>query len=398
MTREKINILGLNIDKIDKKQVLEKINSFLKDIKPNYIVTPNPEIILKALDDEELFYIINKADLSIPDGIGIKFASFILGKKIKRITGSDLTLEILKIAENRNLKVAVLNLKNGLSSDEEIKEAVIGKYNKIKLEVFSERGDEDIVTSISGFEPDILFVATGFPYQEKFISKNLNKIKNLKLAIGVGGSFDFVTKKIKRAPKIMRILGLEWFWRLLKQPKRIKRIIRAVFVFPCKFLVWKFILPFIYRPNVISLLYKKEGDDYKILLVERKDEKDYWQLLQGGRDGQSLEEAGFRELKEEINSDKFNTITTISAVHKYKFDKSNGKYKTNMHVGYRGQKQGLFIAEFTGNDEDIKINFWDHNDWKWIDWNNLDKEVHSTKQEAMGKVKKHFKRIIINKE
>jgi len=397
MNTNKINILGLNINRLNKGQILDKINEFLKSREAHYIVTPNPEIILRALDDEELFYIINQANLSIPDGIGIKFASFFLGEKINRVTGSDLTLDILKLAENKSLKVAILNLQDGLSSNEEIYKCVKNKYSKINLEIFNEKEGNYTMTHISKFKPDILFVATGFPYQEKFIFKNYKKIPNLKLAIGVGGSFDFITKKIKRAPKIMRVLGLEWLWRLSRQPKRIKRIFRAVIVFPYKFIIWRFFMPFFYRPNVVCLLYREIEGKYNIFLVERGDEENHWQLPQGGRDGESLLKAGGRELIEEIGSDKFKFVVIIKNIHKYKFNKKIGKYKTNRHLGYKGQKQGLFIAKFLGKDEDIKINFYDHRAWKWINWVDLDKIVHPHRQEAMKKAKKYFEKEIINK-
>jgi N-acetylglucosaminyldiphosphoundecaprenol N-acetyl-beta-D-mannosaminyltransferase len=95
---------------------------------------------------------------------------------------------------------------------------------------------KEIIDIINNFSPAILFVALGFPEQEKLIYQHLSDLKTVKFAIGVGGTFDFITNKIARAPKFLRYLGLEWLWRLLLQPKRLKRIYRATLVFMFKIL------------------------------------------------------------------------------------------------------------------------------------------------------------------
>ncbi|MCK4554872.1 WecB/TagA/CpsF family glycosyltransferase [Candidatus Parcubacteria bacterium] len=390
-----INILGINISTLNKKQVLKKIEQFLQAGKQHQIVTPNPEFLLEAGHDEEFFYILNKADLTVPDGIGLKFAAWAMGKNIHRVTGADLVTDILKVAQDRKLKVAILNWCDGLSKKEDIDNAVKKLYPKLNFiikDIDKEIGNclparpwqagKLEIGSLVKFKPDILFVALGAPWQEKWIYHNLPKLPSVKIAIGVGGAFDFLTGKIKRAPKFLRVLGLEWLWRLIKQPWRWRRIYNAVIVFPWQFLKWRFILPFIYRSNVACLLYKKKNNRYKILLAERRNEPDHWQLPQGGTDGEDLMTAGARELSEEIDCDKFRPIACFSNLWKYKFDKKVGKYKTKRHIGYKGQKQGLFIAEFIGKDEDIKINFWDHSDWKWIDSKNLVNEVHPIRKES----------------
>ena len=239
-------------------------------------------------------------------------------------------------------------------------------------------------------------MALGAPWQEKFIYHNLPKLPSVKLAIGVGGAFDFLTGKIQRAPKLLRILGLEWLWRLLKQPWRVKRIYNAVIVFPWEFFKWRFVNPFLYRPNVACLLYKSENDKYKILLVERKNEAGHWQLPQGGTDGENLKIAGTHELTEEIGTNKFHPIKSFSDVYQYKFGdkKSRAGIKSKYIEGYKGQKQGLFIAKFIGEESDIKINFWDHSAWKWVDSENLINEVHLNRKEAVKIFLKKFNKII----
>ncbi len=421
-----INILGINLDdKLDLDVFSKKITGFLNSNEQNYLVTPNPEIILKAQKDEELFYILNKANLSLPDGFGLKLAGFFMGRKIKRVTGADAILEIFKIAERDGKRVLIVNNKNGLSSSEEITIALKNRYPELKFLI--EDADFDFFIStkkefvnfdfekknvftkfakkiekkvnkkleflvhnkILDFEPDIMVCNFGAPYQEKFTFHNLNKIPSVKIGIGIGGALDFLTGKVKRAPKLMRYCGLEWLWRLIKQPKRYKRICRAIFLFMSKFFYWKFIGPYFYRKNVACLLYKKEVlpytalenkkrnplDHYQILLVERSEEEGHWQLPQGGTDNDRIMRAGSREMYEELGIKEFFPKKVYKNVFKYRAN-SKGRY------GFKGQIQSLLIAEYQGSDADIKINFWDHSAWKWTRASDLVADVHPVRKKG----------------
>ncbi|MDD5071693.1 MAG: WecB/TagA/CpsF family glycosyltransferase [Patescibacteria group bacterium] len=394
-----INILGTNISTLSKKEVLEKIEQFLKDGRRHYLVTPNPEIILAARRDEELFYILNKADLAIPDGAGLKFAAWAIGKDLRRVTGADLVGEILKDLrfKNYDLRIAVANWRGGLSKKEDI-EKVLREFKAKDFFVKDISRDlEQDLSDLALFKPDILFCAFGAPYQEKFIYNNLKNLPSLKIAIGVGGAFDFLTGKIKRAPKILRWLCLEWLWRLIKQPRRLKRIYQAVIVFPWEFIKWRFVNPFFYRPNVVCLLCKKDSVQYQILLLERMNQAGHWQLPQGGTEGEDLITAGSRELKEEIGTDKFKPVASFKNLWKYKFGKILSKFNVEAKIiwGYKGQKQGLFIAEFLGEDKDIKINFWEYRNWKWVGADNLIKEVYPDRREATRIFLEKFKSLRI---
>ena len=338
MNKQKsINILGINIDNISKKNLLSRIEKNLKKKDFQFLTTPNPEIILRAQKDEEYFYILNKADYSIPDGIGLKFAGFALGKNIKRITGADLSLDILEIAQKKSEKILIINWQKGLSSKNDIERMLSTKFSGLEymvIDAFREKGEwqKIINKNTNNFAPDILFCLFGTPFQEKFIYHNARKIKSIKLALGVGGSFDFLTEKIKRAPCIFRKLGMEWMWRLVNPQypsKRTKRICNAVIKFPYKFLRWRFVLPFLYRPNVACLLYKNtehplaKNNKIYILLVERKNDFNHWQLPQGGTDGEDIKKAGEKELSEELNCDKFQFIKIYKNIYKYKFGQRN---------------------------------------------------------------------------
>jgi N-acetylglucosaminyldiphosphoundecaprenol N-acetyl-beta-D-mannosaminyltransferase len=227
-----MEILGIQIDNLSKNEVLKKVESFLSEDRFHQIVTVNPEFILEAQSDWEFKNILNNADLNIADGIGIRYAFLFFGKWLKyRIAGANMLHEILKIANDKKLSAFLAVNKNGLSLYEETKKAFFKLYPDIDFDG-ADIDPSDINYRSEAINYRLLFCNFGAPHQEKFI----NSVKNdtIRLAMGVGGSFDYVTGRIKRAPKIMRILGLEWFWRLILQPKRWKRIWNAVIVFPVK--------------------------------------------------------------------------------------------------------------------------------------------------------------------
>jgi len=378
------NILGINLSEFNHSQVLEKVNQFLDDSQQHYIVTPNPEIILEAHRDEEFFYTLNQADLSLADGFGLQIATWLFGNLVPRVTGSDLTTNLLKLAREREIKIAIINRQDGLSSSKEINIALQQKYPQLEcLVVDLDRAlplSEGKKQLINDFAPQILFVGLGFPYQEKLIYHQLKDLPSVKLALGIGGTFDFITGKIKRAPRWLRQIGLEWFWRLLKQPRRYKRIYNATIIFLGKVIRARFINPFLYRPNVACWMYKKDSTRIKVLLVEREDEPGHWQLPQGGLDGESIEVAGARELREETGTSNFITKGSFKNLYRYHFPEEgeNKSYKYD----YKGQKQSLYIAEYQGDDRDIKVCFWDHTDWKWVNINRLLEEICPIRQKS----------------
>jgi len=274
-----MNILGAKVDNLAKKEILEKIEIFLREDNPStiqgkvlgkfhQIATINPEFILQAQKDEEFKNILNSCDLNVADGAGIWFAFLWFGKYLKsRMTGADLMEEILKIASANNHKIFLVASDRGLSGWEETRNAILKRYPNLEIDgvnfnCHSERvkrveesnkkeldpsaprslsrqkrgSAQDDIEKISVY--DIVFCNFGAPEQEKFLySLKSLKSDKIRLAMGVGGSFDFITGKIKRAPVFMRKLGLEWLWRLIQQPKRIKRIWNAVIIFPIKVLI-----------------------------------------------------------------------------------------------------------------------------------------------------------------
>ncbi len=244
-----MKVLGVKIDNLSKKEILEKIEFFLNEPSFHQLATVNPEFVLEAQQDEDFRNILNQNDLNVADGVGIQYAFWRFGKKLKaRIAGVDLLEEILQIANHKKLSVFLAINKNGLSSYSEIKTVLEKKYPSLKIggsdielnhqsAVISHQNREDD-DRLPIADYDILFCNFGAPAQENFIYSQ--KDAKIRLAMGVGGSFDFLTGKITRAPIWMRRVGLEWLWRFIQEPSyRAGRIFKATVVFPIKILFSK---------------------------------------------------------------------------------------------------------------------------------------------------------------
>ena len=199
-------ILGVKIDDVNMNEALEIVHGWLQESKKRYVVTPNPEFIMTAQKDLDFKKILNDADLSIPDGAGLKLS----GKVENTVPGVDFMEKLVERSSDWGVTIGLLGAAPGVA--DKTAERLKKKYSGIK---------------INFAKADILFVAFGHPKQEKWIVQNLPKL-SVKVAMGVGGSFDYISGKIPRAPKWLRKLGLEWLFRLIIQPWRIKRQIKLV--------------------------------------------------------------------------------------------------------------------------------------------------------------------------
>ncbi|MDD3285441.1 MAG: WecB/TagA/CpsF family glycosyltransferase [Patescibacteria group bacterium] len=383
------NILGINTGKIGWLEAKAAIEKFYNDGKSHLIVTPNPEIILAAQKDEELFYLLNHADLSLADGFGLKIAAKLSGQELKRLTGADLLPYLLEEANNKSRKVLIIKPQNSLSSEQDMRLVLSQKYPKASSLIISTkrqpRVEEQDLEKIKSFSPELAICLLGAPEQEKYLHNLIINTNCLPIAAGLGGAFDFLSGRVRRAPKIMRRGGLEWLWRFIKQPERWRRIWRATFVFVYKLIIWRFFLPYRYRPNVAVLMYRQTPSGRDIFIVERQGQSGHWQLPQGGLDELDLVSAGSKEIREESGAINFKIIASYKKLYRYEFAKENGRYQNiegEKHFGYRGQEQGLLIVEFTGKPEEIKINYWDHQAWSWINEKEFLKTLHPCRQEA----------------
>lgn len=229
-----IKLFGVRIDKVTLTEATEKVSNFLKDSSTNTIYTPNSEIVMLAKEDETLKTIINKADLIIPDGIGIVYASRMKKKPLpERVTGVDLSMKILELCNENGYSLFILGGKEGVAK--KACEKISDEYKTIKIAGFNSgyfkgthigfKGhleEKAVIDKINSSKADVLFVGLGAPKQEIWINENKDKL-NCKVIIGNGGTVDIIAGEVKRAPIIYQKLGLEWLHRLIKEPYRIKR-------------------------------------------------------------------------------------------------------------------------------------------------------------------------------
>lgn len=231
-----MKILGVRVDNLSKKETLAKVAHFLEEDDFHQITTINPEFILQAQDNAEFMKILNNSQLCLADGIGLWFGCLRQGRYLKaRITGADFIHDILEIADKNNHPIFLAVSSTGLSTFQEVRQAILKIYpHLIVAGITRDKQASSLITIDEKYK--ILFCNFGSPHQEKFIhSLKEQKNSKIRLAIGVGGGFDFLTGKIRRAPKIFRKTALEWLWRFFQEPRyRAKRIFFAVIIFPLR--------------------------------------------------------------------------------------------------------------------------------------------------------------------
>ncbi len=231
-----MDILGIPIDVLTREEILLRVKTFLKEPKFHQIATINPEFLREAEKNTDFRTVLLDTDLCVADGFGIVLAGLLRGTYIERFPGTDLMNEILSLANEQTLSVYLAVNKDGLSSFEEIKMAILKKYPRLIID-----GANIDVWNFGNWKLEIgnsaiILCNFGAPVQELFLTQLKADFSALRLAMGVGGSFDYLTGKQKRAPQFLRAIGLEWLWRLIRQPKRWRRIWNALVVFPFLFL------------------------------------------------------------------------------------------------------------------------------------------------------------------
>lgn len=234
------NCFGLVIHGLNRLEIAKKIDEYDEQEKRLWIVTANPEILLEAKRDAGYWQALHGADFRTVDGFGLQMAGWLNDASPARLSGVELAEMIFARADKKKQKVALLGGQEGAAD----KSAWLmrSKFPNLKISAFqggqvddNGMGDHAAETALHNLQseaPEVLFVAYGHPKQEKWIAKNLNNLPSLKIIMGIGGTFDFWSGKIKRAPSFLQKLGLEWLWRLYQEPHRWRRIINAVLIFP----------------------------------------------------------------------------------------------------------------------------------------------------------------------
>ncbi|TYQ16776.1 UNVERIFIED_CONTAM: N-acetylglucosaminyldiphosphoundecaprenol N-acetyl-beta-D-mannosaminyltransferase [Acetivibrio alkalicellulosi] len=226
--RTTVDILGVPVDNVTMNEAVEIVESFLEKNKIHFVFTPNAEIMMAAQRDDQLKNILSSADLVVPDGAGVVLASKILKPVLKeKVAGFDLTHNLFYKFSNKNVNFFFLGGKPGVA--EQARQKLLEKNININVVgirdgYFSSDKDDEIINQINSSCTDILLVGLGAPKQEKWIYNNSNKL-NVKVCIGVGGTFDGIAGIVKRAPSFFCNNGLEWLYRLYKEPRRFVRML-----------------------------------------------------------------------------------------------------------------------------------------------------------------------------
>ncbi|MCK8060550.1 MULTISPECIES: WecB/TagA/CpsF family glycosyltransferase [unclassified Fusibacter] len=224
-----VKIFGVRIDNVTLEDAFKQFVTFLKREKTAAIYTPNPEIVLLAQENVELKRALLDGELVVPDGIGLIYASKIhkLGLK-ERVPGIDLMERVLKFLNTTKGSIYILGGKPEVADVAAFH--IVEEFPNIMIKgtkdgYFDDEEELKIIDHINEVKPDVLFVCLGAPRQELWIHKHKN-ILSCKVAMGVGGSVDIWAGHVKRAPKWMQNMGLEWFHRLIIDPSRLKRMLR----------------------------------------------------------------------------------------------------------------------------------------------------------------------------
>lgn len=238
-----LNVFGVRVDGLAANDVLKRADG--KTGAPFWIVTANPEILLYARSHPAYREAINRADVRIADGFGLCLAGLIRGRRLKRTTGVDLAQAIVDRAAAREDTVVFLGggpgvaaraLEHQTARHPELRGYAAGG-GLVSQDGAGDAENEEALHQISVLGPKVLLVAFGHPKQEMWIARHLREFPSVRTIIGIGGTFDYWSGLITRAPAWMRSLGLEWLYRLFSEPRRLKRIWNAVVVFPALFFI-----------------------------------------------------------------------------------------------------------------------------------------------------------------
>lgn len=227
----KQEILGVNFDNLTREEAARAGARLLEEDRFHYVVTPNPEFLLAAEKDPDFRRVLNSADLALPDGIGVVYSAKIMGRPLKaRVPGIEFAEDMLACLDERGGRLFLLGARPGVA--EKAGENILARYPNITLCGTQDgyfRDEETVLLKVAAARPDLLFVCLGAPKQEKWMAR-WGRHTGARLAIGLGGVLDVFAGNVERAPESWQKLGLEWAYRLKKEPQRAGRMARLPLV------------------------------------------------------------------------------------------------------------------------------------------------------------------------
>lgn len=239
--RDIITILGVPIDNITRDEAGDITERLIKESNKTckMVFAPNVEFIMRAEKDKEFFDLLQESSLSTPDSIGVMIGAKLQKKCFKeRIPGQSYFRKIIELSNEKGYSIYLLGGEPGIPEiAKENLEKIFSNVNIVGVHngYFDENEEKEIIEEINELQPNVLFVALGAPKQEKWIKKHRDELR-VDIAAGQGGTYDYEAGKIKRAPVWVQKIGMEWFWRLCREPSRIKRqLVLPVYLFKVVF-------------------------------------------------------------------------------------------------------------------------------------------------------------------
>lgn len=222
-----ITVLGVRVDDVTMPEALAHVDDFMQEPRLHQIVTVNPEFIMAAQKDATFAGALAESDLNLPDGANLLRAAKAQGTPLReRVAGTDFIFYLCGLAAELGWKVFLLGGRNGAGGLAAAR--LQARYAKLKIAGLYEGSpeaseDAEILVRVNASGADILLVAYGAPQQDLWIQRQREKLASVRVAVGVGGAFDFIAKRVRRAPQWMQNLGLEFLFRLALQPWRARR-------------------------------------------------------------------------------------------------------------------------------------------------------------------------------
>lgn len=231
----RIFLLGIPIDSVSMEQAVARLKELLNEDTQSHVATPNNEMLIEASRNAEFRTVLQNAALNLPDSTGLMLAAKLTGQSLRqRVPGVDVVQRLCKELGPEH-PVFLLGAGEGIG----FQAGEILKQRNPHLHIagtFSgsprEEDTSDFMHRINEAKPHLLLVAFGSPQQDLWIAKYLKELPSVRIAMGVGGTLDFIAGIQKRAPKFVRAVGLEWLWRFIRESKRWRRMWNAVVIFP----------------------------------------------------------------------------------------------------------------------------------------------------------------------